>query len=116
MNIMNCHMLAWLLNVTKLTIMNFFWDQMWLIHPRSFFTYGFPFADSSEVASYFVSAVASRSHKVVLTGDGGIESFGGYSKQNLLFSRALETLPDRLIRVVGNLSPLQRSKRLLNMR
>jgi asparagine synthase (glutamine-hydrolysing) len=39
-----------------------------------------PFADSSALASYRVCQVASRHVKVVLTGDGGDETFAGYGR------------------------------------
>lgn len=39
-----------------------------------------PFADSSALPSFFISNCAKEELKVILTGDGGDEVFGGYNK------------------------------------
>jgi asparagine synthase (glutamine-hydrolysing) len=42
--------------------------------------FGEPFGDSSVIPTYFVSKLAAKKVKMVLTGDGGDEFFAGYSR------------------------------------
>jgi asparagine synthase (glutamine-hydrolysing) len=49
--------------------------------------YGQPFADSSAIPTYYVSRMAAKHVKMVLSGDGGDENFAGYNSYEYVLSR-----------------------------
>lgn len=66
-----------------------------------------PFGDSSVIPTYMVSQLAAKHVKVILSGDGGDELFGGYDKYQVESrERARPALPQPVRRLLGTLSAL----------
>lgn len=55
--------------------------------PRIVRSFGEPFADASAIPTYRVARLAARQVKMVLSGDGGDELFGGYDSYRQVFAR-----------------------------
>ena len=78
-----------------------------------------PVADSSFVVTHMVSKLASESVKVILSGVGGDELFGGYRRyQQVALNRLWHTIPGPLrahvLTPLLNALPVDRNNRLLN--
>jgi len=72
------------------------------IVPKLVRHYGEPFADASGIPSFYLAELTRRHVTVALNGDGGDESFGGYTRYaaNALAAR-LDAIPEPLRRVVA---------------
>jgi len=85
--------------------------------PKIAWHYDQPFADASAVPTFAVAEYASRHVKVVLTGDGGDESFAGYRRDlsaallAVLTRLAGERVLTRTSRILRQLLPAPRAHR-----
>jgi asparagine synthase (glutamine-hydrolysing) len=78
-------------------------DDIASVIPKLPSMYGEPFADSSQIPTHLVAMLARRQVTVGLSGDGGDEVFGGYSRYAIgekLFRR-LATLPVAMRPAIG---------------
>jgi asparagine synthase (glutamine-hydrolysing) len=83
----------------------------WALIPRLVWEFGQPFGDAACIPTYYVAQQARRFVTVALSGDGGDESFGGYSQHQGRYLGGLirRFVPDR---VTGSL--LSASSELLS--
>lgn len=74
----------------------------WGMLPRLVWEFGQPFGDAAAIPTYYVSQCARQHVTVALTGDGGDESFAGYSnhRAELLAGAIGRWVPNSLIDLV----------------
>lgn len=76
----------------------------WAVLPRLVWEFGQPFADSACIPTYYVAQRARRYVTVALTGDGGDESFAGYSHHlgRHLGAQIRRVVPRSVVRMLLN--------------
>ncbi|MBQ1961808.1 MAG: asparagine synthase (glutamine-hydrolyzing) [Clostridia bacterium] len=88
-----------------------FWESLPLIQ----YHMDEPLADPAAVALYFVSRLASRHVKVVMSGEGADELFGGYRIYQEPYTLTLyDRLPFALRRIIGKICSYLPQKRGIN--
>lgn len=97
-------------NYSKVITAEEYWDAL----PAIQYHMDEPLADPAAVALYFVCGLASQQVKVVLSGEGADEIFGGYNVYSEPDSTAYDRLPRGLRRTIGALAGKLPAKRGLN--
>lgn len=84
------------------TIFEFNEDQALTALERARTTLDEPFADSSYIPTEYLSSQVAKTHKVVLSGEGGDEFFGGYHRHNHLLNLkgGMRLVPAALVRLL----------------
>ncbi len=97
-------------NTSKVISPEDYWDSLSMIQ----YHMDEPLADPSAVALYFVCNIASEKLKVVLSGEGADEIFGGYNVYSDPDGTVYDKLPRFIKRGVGNIASKLPAKRGVN--
>lgn len=89
-------------------------EEYWDALPKVQYQMDEPLADPSCIALYFVCKLASEQVKVVLSGEGADEMFGGYNVYSEPDGTWYDRLPMRLRRGVANAASVLPAKRGVN--
>lgn len=90
-------------------------EEFWGTFPKIQYHMDEPLADPSAVALYFVCNIASKDLKVVLSGEGADEIFGGYNiYREPLEMTGYDKIPLPIRRIIGKIAGLFPAKRGLN--
>ena len=97
-------------NTSKVITPKEYWD----IFPKVQYHMDEPLADPSAVALYFVCNIASKQLKVVLSGEGADEIFGGYNVYSEPDGTFYDKIPYPIRHAVGKLASLLPAKKGVN--
>lgn len=89
-------------------------EEYWGIIPKIMYHMDEPLADPAAVALYFVCNIASEKLKVVLSGEGADEIFGGYNVYSEPNGTAYDRLPRAIKKGIGKIASKLPAKRGVN--
>ncbi|MCQ2417218.1 MAG: asparagine synthase (glutamine-hydrolyzing) [Oscillospiraceae bacterium] len=89
-------------------------NEYWDILPKIQYQMDEPLADPSCIALYFVCKLAAEQVKVVLSGEGADELFGGYNVYSEPNATIYDKLPMRVRRTIANIAAKLPAKRGVN--
>lgn len=90
-------------------------DEYFSVIPKIMYHLDEPIADPAAVALYFVAKLASRDVKVVLSGEGADELFGGYNYYRMdIDCASYRKIPFWIRKIIGKIASLLPAKRGIN--
>ena len=89
-------------------------DEYWGMLSKIQYHMDEPLADPASIALFFVCSIASEKLKVVLSGEGADEIFGGYNVYSEPDGTAYDRLPMSIKKCIGNICEKMPAKRGVN--